>query len=71
MSATTKTRAGHLRKTKAQLVDELEALEASMAEPRDGGDRLGDVVENIPEGFSYFDADGRWIHISSATLELM
>jgi PAS domain-containing protein len=65
MSATTKTRKRRLRQTKAQLIDELEALERRLAEPGNGGDRLRDVVENIPEGFSYYDADDRMVICNS------
>ena len=57
MSISTHTRERRLRKTKAQLVYELEALERRMADPGNGGDRLRDAVEHIPEGFSYYDAD--------------
>ncbi len=65
MSATTETREQQFRKTKAQLIDELDALARRMAEPGNGGDRLRDVVENIPEGFSYYDADDRLVMCNS------
>ncbi len=55
-----------LRKTKAQLVDELEIIERRIAGPEGGGTLLTDAIESIPEGFSYYDADDRLVLCNKA-----
>ena len=55
-----------LRKTKAQLVDELETIERRIAGPGGGGTLLTDAIESIPEGFSYYDADDRLVLCNKA-----
>ena len=46
-----------LRKTKAQLIDELETLERRTAVSGVGGALLADAIDNIPEGFALYDSD--------------
>ncbi len=51
-----------LRKTKAQLIDELESFERRAAEAQA---LLTDAIENISEGFVLYDADGRLVLCNS------
>ncbi|MCP4327058.1 MAG: PAS domain S-box protein [Alphaproteobacteria bacterium] len=66
MPKASRSREGRLRKTKAQLIDELETLERRIAGPEGGGTLLTDVIESIPEGFSYYDADDRLVLCNKA-----
>ena len=56
------TRAQRLRKTKAQLIDEIDTLEQRAAEAQA---LLTDAIESISEGFVLYDADGRLVLCNS------
>jgi adenylate cyclase len=70
MSSATAVHAQRLRKTKAQLIEELEALDQQVAVSGDTDDLLRDVINCIPEGCSYFDADNRLVMCNDAYKEI-
>ena len=67
MSSAAAVRAQRLRKTKAQLIDDIEMLERRPADATGGVDHvLRDIINKIPEGFSYFDGDNRLVVCNDA-----